>query len=48
MRQRLQGLHGCDSPGVDFHKNGLRPYASSVFITRDRHFMELPGDGHYP
>ncbi|MCT2386582.1 pyridoxal phosphate-dependent decarboxylase family protein [Erwinia pyrifoliae] len=47
VQQRLQGLRGFDSLGVDFHKNGLCPYASSFFIARDRHFMDLLGDGHY-
>ncbi|CCG87871.1 Glutamate decarboxylase 1 [Erwinia piriflorinigrans CFBP 5888] len=45
--QRLQGLDGFDSLGVDFHKDGLCPYASSFFVGRERHFMDLLGDGHY-
>lgn len=45
--ERLRGLERFDSLGVDFHKNGLCPYASSFFIARDRRFMDELGDGDY-
>ncbi|MCB5309672.1 pyridoxal phosphate-dependent decarboxylase family protein [Yersinia massiliensis] len=45
--QLLRGIDGFDSLGVDFHKNGLCPYASSFFVARDRRFMDELGDGTY-
>jgi glutamate/tyrosine decarboxylase-like PLP-dependent enzyme len=45
--ERLNGVEGFDSLGVDFHKNGLCPYASSFFISKDRRFMDELGDGNY-
>lgn len=44
---KLAGLHRFDSFGVDFHKNGLAPYASSFFIARDAGFMDALGQGDY-
>lgn len=43
----LRGIEGFDSLGVDFHKNGLCPYASSFFVARDHRFMDELGDGNY-
>ncbi|WP_157654981.1 pyridoxal phosphate-dependent decarboxylase family protein [Burkholderia ubonensis] len=34
VMERLQGLKHFDSLGVDFHKNGLCPYASSFFVRK--------------
>lgn len=45
--RRLRGVQGFDSLGVDFHKDGLCPYASSFFVARDRRFMDELGDGSY-
>ncbi|UZW61127.1 pyridoxal phosphate-dependent decarboxylase family protein [Lysobacter enzymogenes] len=45
--RRLRGVDGFDSLGVDFHKDGLCPYASSFFVARDRRFMDELGDGSY-
>ena len=45
--RRFAGLEGFDSFGVDFHKNGLCPYASSFFVSKDRRFMDELGDGSY-
>ncbi|WP_145573034.1 pyridoxal phosphate-dependent decarboxylase family protein [Yersinia mollaretii] len=45
--RRLRGIDGFDSLGVDFHKNGLCPYASSFFVARDHRFMDELGDGNY-
>lgn len=47
VQRRLEGISGFDSMGVDFHKNGLCPYASSFFIASDRRFMDELGDGNY-
>lgn len=47
VHYRLRGLSAFDSMGVDFHKNGLCPYASSFFVSRDRRFMDELGDGSY-
>lgn len=47
VRKRLNGIDGFDSLGVDFHKDGLCPYASSFFVARDRRFMDELGDGNY-
>jgi len=45
--RRLRGVRDFDSLGVDFHKDGLCPYASSFFVARDRRFMDELGDGSY-
>lgn len=45
--RRCAALRCFDSLGVDFHKSGLCPYASSFFIARDRGFMEALGEGNY-
>ncbi|MGQ6551093.1 MULTISPECIES: pyridoxal-dependent decarboxylase [unclassified Serratia (in: enterobacteria)] len=45
--QRMHSLSNFDSLGVDFHKNGLCPYASSFFVARDHRFMDELGDGNY-
>lgn len=47
VHYRMRGLNAFDSMGVDFHKNGLCPYASSFFVSRDRRFMDELGDGSY-
>ncbi|AKG70903.1 L-2,4-diaminobutyrate decarboxylase [Serratia fonticola] len=47
VHHRLRDTSGFDSLGVDFHKNGLCPYASSFFIARERRFMDELGDGNY-
>lgn len=47
VTERMRGLSGFDSLGVDFHKDGLCPYASSFFVARDRRFMDELGDGSY-
>ncbi|MEZ9701108.1 aspartate aminotransferase family protein [Vibrio sp. 10N.261.46.E12] len=47
VHRRFRGLYGFDSLGVDFHKNGLCPYASSFFIAKDNRFMNELGDGYY-
>lgn len=47
VHYRLRGLSAFDSMGIDFHKNGLCPYASSFFVSRDRRFMDELGDGSY-
>ena len=47
VHYRLRGIGAFDSLGVDFHKNGLCPYASSFFVSRDRRFMDELGDGNY-
>ncbi|CND11923.1 putative decarboxylase [Yersinia intermedia] len=47
VHHRLRAISAFDSLGVDFHKNGLCPYASSFFISRDCRFMDELGDGHY-
>lgn len=47
VHRRLRSTGAFDSLGVDFHKNGLCPYASSFFIARDRRFMDELGDGKY-
>jgi hypothetical protein len=44
---RVTALEHFDSLGVDFHKTGMCPYASSFFVGRDRGFMDLLGDGDY-
>lgn len=44
---RLAGIDVFDSFGVDFHKNGLCPYASSFFVGRTAQFMDDLGDGVY-
>ncbi|WGM03134.1 pyridoxal-dependent decarboxylase [Arsenophonus nasoniae] len=45
--KRFQALDKFDSFGVDFHKNGLCPYSSSFFISKDCRFMDDLGDGSY-
>jgi glutamate/tyrosine decarboxylase-like PLP-dependent enzyme len=45
--RRCAALERFDSLGVDFHKTGLCPYASSCFIARDRRFMDELGAGDY-
>lgn len=35
VRQRMRHLHLADSMGIDFHKSGYTPYASSLFLARD-------------
>lgn len=47
VHRRLRSTGAFDSLGVDFHKNGLCPYASSFFVSRDRRFMDELGDGNY-
>jgi glutamate/tyrosine decarboxylase-like PLP-dependent enzyme len=44
---RAEALDHFDSLGVDMHKTGLCPYASSFFVGRDRGFMDALGDGTY-
>ncbi|HEX8104879.1 MAG TPA: pyridoxal-dependent decarboxylase [Solirubrobacteraceae bacterium] len=44
---RAAGLEHFDSLGVDLHKTGMCPYASSFFVGRDRGFMDALGDGSY-
>ena len=44
---RMTALDEFDSLGVDLHKTGMCPYASSFFVGRDRGFMDLLGDGDY-
>jgi glutamate/tyrosine decarboxylase-like PLP-dependent enzyme len=45
--RRCEALPQFDSLGVDLHKSGLCPYASSFFVARDRAFMNALGDGTY-
>ena len=45
--RRCAALPIFDSLGVDMHKSGLCPYASSFFIARDRSFMEALGETDY-
>lgn len=45
--ERLAGIASFDSLGVDFHKNGLAPYASSFFVARDTAFMDALGQGDH-
>jgi L-2,4-diaminobutyrate decarboxylase len=33
--ERLLAVEAADSMGIDFHKTGLAPYSSSLFLTRD-------------
>lgn len=40
-REHFQHLHRADSLGVDFHKTGYAPYASSLFLVRDRADFQL-------
>lgn len=47
VHYRLRGIDSFDSMGVDFHKNGLCPYASSFFIASDHRFMDELGDSSY-
>lgn len=47
VHSRIRGIDAFDSLGVDFHKNGLCPYASSFFVSRDRRFMDELGCGNY-
>ena len=35
VRERMRHLHLADSLGIDFHKSGYTPYASSLFIASD-------------
>jgi glutamate/tyrosine decarboxylase-like PLP-dependent enzyme len=44
---RVTALNDFDSLGVDLHKTGMCPYASSFFVGRDSGFMDLLGDGDY-
>lgn len=44
---RFAGMASFDSFAVDFHKNGLCPYSSSFFVSRDRRFMDELGQGSY-
>lgn len=39
--RRISKLHLADSVGVDFHKTGFAPYISSLFLARDRDWMQL-------
>ena len=47
VKRRLDGIGSFDSLGVDFHKDGLCPYASSFFVARDHRFMDELSDGNY-
>ncbi|MET1114197.1 MAG: pyridoxal-dependent decarboxylase [Comamonas sp.] len=39
VRERIRHLHLADSLGIDFHKSGYTPYASSLFIARDAQLL---------
>lgn len=39
VRQRIRHLHLADSLGIDFHKSGYTPYASSLFLARDAQLL---------
>jgi glutamate/tyrosine decarboxylase-like PLP-dependent enzyme len=39
VRVRIRHLHLADSLGIDFHKSGYTPYASSLFIARDAQLL---------
>lgn len=41
---RFSAVTRVDSLGVDFHKNGGCPYASSLFVVRDARFMAELGE----
>ncbi|QXZ08211.1 hypothetical protein KUF54_08700 [Comamonas sp. Y33R10-2] len=39
VRERLRHLSLADSLGIDFHKSGYTPYASSLFLARDAQML---------
>ncbi|WP_185225965.1 pyridoxal-dependent decarboxylase [Chryseobacterium indologenes] len=47
VRKRFLGLASFDSFGVDFHKDGLCPYSSSFFISRNSNCFNMLTQGNY-
>ncbi|EDN71351.1 Glutamate decarboxylase 2 [Beggiatoa sp. PS] len=47
VTQRLTGVHLADSFGIDFHKNGLCPFPTSFFVTKQFENFNRLTDGCY-
>lgn len=45
--RRIDGVTNFDSFGVDMHKNGLCPYATSMFVCKTRDNFDYLNDGNY-